>query len=173
MEATLSTETAVPLVLGTLGLLGSGTQAAPALSRTQSFELPLACAQALPLFTAPGERLWAPGWEPEMLSGGTGRGSVFRTRSGERETVWIVAEYAPEQGRASYARIAQGSNMGMVDVRCRALEARRSEISVNYTLTGLTPEGRAFVQGFLAPDAYADFIKEWRTAILAALQHTP
>ena len=169
----MSTETTLPLLLGALGLLSPGAQAAPALSRTQSFELPLACAEALPLFTAPGERLWAPGWEPEMLSGGTGRGSVFRTHDGERETVWIVTDYAPEQGRASYARIAQGSNMGMVDVRCRALAPKRSEISVTYTLTGLTPEGRAFVQTFLAPEAYADFIREWQTSILAALQHPP
>ena len=169
----MSSESAVPLVLGALALLNTGAQAAPALSQSRSFELPLSCAQALPLFTAPGERLWAEGWEPEMLSGGTERGSVFRTHDGERETVWVVAEYAPEQGRASYARIAQGSNMGMVDVHCRALGPQRSEISVTYTLTGLTAEGRTFVQDFLAPDAYADFIKEWRTAILATLQPRP
>jgi hypothetical protein len=169
----MSAETALPLMLGALGLLSPAAQAEPALSRTQSFELPLACTAAMPLFTAPGERLWAPGWEPEMLSGGTERGSVFRTLHQRHETVWIVAEYAPDQGRASYARIAQGSNMGMVDVRCRALDAGRSEISVTYTLTGLTPAGRTFVQGFLAPEAYAAFIQEWRTAILAALQHPP
>ncbi len=166
----MSAETAIPLLLGTLGLLSPGALAAPALSRTASFELPLACAEALPLFTAPGERLWAPGWEPEMLSGSMERGSVFRTHDGERETVWLVAEYAPEQGRASYARIAQGSNMGMVDVRCQGLGPARSEISVTYTLTGLTPEGRTFVQGFLAPEAYEAFIQEWHSAILAALQ---
>lgn len=169
----MSSESAIPLMLGTLSLLSAGAEAAPALSQTSGFELPLTCAEALPLFTAPGERLWAPGWEPEMLSGGTERGSVFRTRNGERETVWLVAEYAPEQGRASYARIAQGSNMGMVDVRCRALGPQRSEISVTYTLTGLTPEGRAFVQGFLAPAAYKAFIQEWQGAILAALQRKP
>jgi|SRR5579859_826854 len=169
----MSSESAVPLVLGALALLNTGAQAAPAMSQSRSFELPLSCTQALPLFTAPGERLWAEGWEPEMLSGGTERGSVFRTRDGEHETVWVVAEYAPEQGRASYARIAQGSNMGTVDVHCRALGPTRSEVSVTYTLTGLTPEGRAFVQGFLAPDAYTDFIREWQSAILAYLEHAP
>src|SRR5579859_1152765 len=99
----MSTESAIPLML-TLSLLSAGAQAAPAPSQTRSFELSLPCAQALPLFTAPGERLWAPGWNPEMLSGGMERGSVFRTRNAEHETVWVVTEYAPEQGRASFAR---------------------------------------------------------------------
>ena len=33
---------------------------------------------AFQLFTAPGERLWVDGWDPEVLSGGDGRskGSV-------------------------------------------------------------------------------------------------
>jgi hypothetical protein len=39
------------------------------IDRTSSFELDMIPEQALPLFTAPGEMLWAPGWEPNILSG--------------------------------------------------------------------------------------------------------
>jgi hypothetical protein len=51
-------------------LVGSTTamSASPA-SRTGSFHLDAAPRRAFALFTAQGERLWAPGWEPEMLSG--------------------------------------------------------------------------------------------------------
>lgn len=93
------------------------------------------------------------------------RGSVFRTEIHGRETVWVVTEYAPAQGRVSYARIAQGSNMGLVDVLCNGVSRTASKISVTYTLTGITPEGKAFVEKFLADGAYTAFIKEWQDAL--------
>lgn len=169
------------LAAGTLALAGvltaSGVAASPvrsaALSQTRSFEVQAPCARLMPLFTAQGERAWAPGWEPEMLSGDTARGSVFRTRTPERETVWTVSEYRPEQGRVSYVRIAQGLNMGLVDVSCREVPAGGSEVTVTYTLTGLTPEGEAYVREFLEPKRYADFIGEWRDAIAAYLKTQP
>lgn len=169
------------LAAGTLVLAGaltaSSAVATPAgaapLSQTHSFEVQASCARLMPLFTAQGERAWAPGWEPEMLSGDTARGSVFRTRTPERETVWAVTEYRPEQGRVSYVRIAQGSNMGLVDVSCREAPPGRSEVTVTYTLTGLTPEGEAFVREFLEPKRYADFIGEWQDAIVTHLKAQP
>ena len=161
------------LAAGSLALAGaltaSGVAAAP-LSQTSSFEVRAPCARLMPLFTAQGERAWAPGWEPEILSGDTARGSVFRTRTPERETVWAVIEYQPEQGRASYVRIAQGSNMGLVDVRCREVTPGNSEVTVTYTLTALTPEGETFVREFMEPKSYKDFIGEWHEAITAYLK---
>src|SRR5579872_6980366 len=134
------------LLLAGLSLVSTGALAMPAAqSQTHRFTVPVPCERLFPLFTAEGERAWAPGWEPEILSGSVERGSVFRTRSGGRETLWVVTEYAPAQGRVSYARIAQGSNMGLVDVRCDGKGPQASEISVSYTLTGLTPEGKDFV----------------------------
>jgi hypothetical protein len=169
------------LAAGSLALAGalaaSGAVASPAraapLSQTSSFMVQAPCARLMPLFTAQGERAWAPGWEPELLSGGTARGSVFRTRTPEHETVWTVSEYRPDQGRVSYVRIAQGSNMGLVDVSCRSVPAGGSEVTVTYTLTGLTPEGEAFVREFLEPKRYGDYIGEWRDAIAAHLKAQP
>jgi hypothetical protein len=157
-----------PLLLAGLSLVSAGAPAAPA-TQTHSFTLEAPCEQVFSLFTAEGERAWAPGWEPEILSGSVERGSVFRTRSGGRETVWVVTQYSPAQGRVSYARIAQGSNMGLVDVRCRGAGPKASEISVTYTLTGITAEGRAFVEQFFAGEAYGAFIQEWRDAIMTHL----
>jgi hypothetical protein len=143
----------------------SGTPA----TRVRSFHLDAPLERVLPLFTALGEKAWAPGWEPEILSGREERGSVFRTVRDGRETTWIVVEYRPAEGRASYARLAQGSNMGLVDVRCTAAAGGGTEVSVRYTLTGLDAQGRAFVGEFLQPQQYGRMIDEWRVLVSAAL----
>ena len=137
-------------------------------SRARSFHLDAPCARVFSLFTPLGERAWAPGWDPELLSGSEERGSVFRTRSHDTETLWIVVDYRPAEGRVSYARLKQGSNFGLVDVECRDVGGG-SEISVLYTLTGVSAQGDAFVRDFLAEDAYASFIDEWQHSISAAL----
>jgi hypothetical protein len=138
-------------------------------TQVRSFHLDAPLARVMPLFTALGEKAWAPGWEPQILSGREERGSVFRTVRDGRETTWIVVDYRPSEGRASYARLAQGSNMGLVDVRCTTSPGGGTEVSVRYTLTGLNAEGQAFVGKFLQPEEYARMIEEWRVSISAAL----
>lgn len=138
-------------------------------TQVRSFHLNAPISQVFPLFTALGEKAWAPGWEPELLSGREERGSVFRTVHEGRETTWIVVDYRPAEGRVSYARLARDSNMGLVDVRCSAAAAGGTDISVRYTLTGLNGRGQAFVSGFLEPRQYDRMIEEWRAAISAAL----
>jgi hypothetical protein len=141
---------------------------APA-TQIRSFHVDAPVAQVFPLFTALGEKAWAHGWEPELLSGREERGSVFRTVHGSRETTWIVVDYRPSEGRVSYARLAHGSNMGLVDVQCSATSGGGTEVSVRYTLTGLNPQGQAFVAEFLDPGQYSRMIEEWRAAISKAL----
>jgi len=142
-------------------------------TQIRSFHLDAPVAKVFPLFTALGERAWAEGWEPELLSGEEERGSVFRTRHGDRETTWVVVDYRPAEGRVSYARLAQRSNMGLVDVRCTATAGGGTDVSVRYTLTGLNPQGRASVTSFLDPAHYANMIEEWRQAIGKALAIEP
>jgi hypothetical protein len=134
-----------------------------------SFQLDAPLPRVFPLFTALGEKAWAPGWEPDLLSGREERGSVFRTMHGGRETTWIVVDYRPTEGRVSYARLAHGSNMGLVDVQCSATPQGGTEISVRYTLTGLNAQGRTFVTEFLNPRQYGRMIEEWRAAMIKAL----
>ncbi|HKU13822.1 MAG TPA: SRPBCC family protein [Steroidobacteraceae bacterium] len=142
---------------------------APA-TQTRTFLLDAPPAQVLPLFTAEGERRWAPGWEPVILSGAAERGSAFATRAHSgTETTWIVVDYRPAEGRASYARLAHGSNIGLVDVTCTAAEAGGTLVSVRYTLTGVSEQGWAFVREFLRPEHYTQMIEEWRVLTSAAL----
>ena len=145
---------------------------APPATQVRSFRLDAPLARVLPLFTAEGERSWAPGWEPVMLSGAVERGSAFSTRAHSGiETTWIVADYRPAEGRVSYARLAQGSNIGLVDVICTAVAGGATQVSVRYTLTGVSEQGRAFVREFLEPEHYSRVIEEWRVATSAALSH--
>lgn len=148
------------------------TDAMPAAAATRiaGFHLDAPLARVVPLFTARGEREWAAGWEPVMLSGAEERGSAFRTRGpGDAEVTWIVVDYRPAEGRLSYARLVAGSNIGLVDVYCAASAGGGTDVQVRYTLTPLNPGAEAYVAGFLAADAYAAMIAHWRAATSAAL----
>ncbi len=139
-------------------------------SQSKNFHLDAPRAQVFPLFTARGEREWAPGWEPLMLSGAEERGSAFQTRNGQGQTTtWIVIDYRPAEGRASYARLAQDSNIGLVDVVCSDCAGGGTEVSVRYTLTPLNAAGAALVDEFLDPARYGRMVDEWREATSAAL----
>lgn len=151
-------------------LLWSYTMASTPASQSASFHLDAPLSRVMPLFTALGERKWAQGWEPQFLSGGEERGSVFRTRThAGTEVVWIVTDYHPAEGHVSYARLAEGSNMGLVDVACSEPDTGGTDVSVRYTLTAVSGEGETFVGGFLALDHYRSMIEEWRTSIGKAL----
>jgi len=143
-------------------------------TQVRSFRLEAPLERVFPLFTAEGERSWAPGWEPTILSGAVERGSAFVTRAHSGiETTWIVADYRPAEGRVSYARLAQGSNIGLVDVTCTTAEGGGTVVSVRYTLTGVSDSGRAFVREFLEPAHYGRMIDEWQVATNAALAGKP
>jgi len=142
----------------------------PPLTQECSFHLNAPRSRVFPLFTAQGERDWAPGWDPQILSGAEERGSAFRTQSQHgQETVWVVTEYRPEEGRVSYARVALGSNIGLVDVTCTEPADGGTDVSVRYTLTALSEAGRTFVREFLQTEQYSRMIDEWRVATTKAL----
>jgi hypothetical protein len=137
--------------------------------RTHHFELPLARAEALELFTPEGERAWAKGWEPRYLHPADGRaaaGMVFTTGHGAEETLWTMTRHEPELGMVEYLRVTPGSRMGSVRVQCSETEAG-AHVTVTYVLTALTPAGSETLRELDAA-AYAIFIDSWRTAILAS-----
>jgi hypothetical protein len=144
----------------------------PHAPRTQmrSFHLDAPRERVFPLFTARGEREWAPGWDPLMLSGAEERGSAFQTRNHQgHTTTWIVIDYRPSEGRVGYARLAQGSNIGLVDVICTESTQGGTDVSVAYTLTPLQQQAEAFVDEFLDARHYERMIDEWQAATGAAL----
>ena len=137
-------------------------------AHTGTFELGVPPTLAIHLFTAPGERRWVDGWDPEILSGdGTAEGTVFTTSHGGETTIWVVVDFDERGYRARYARLTPGSRAGTVEVRLRDNGDGGSTVTVTYELTSLSESGRRNLHHFNA-DAYAQMLVDWRTLILAA-----
>ena len=134
-----------------------------------NFALPLPPEQAFPLFTAEGERLWVPGWDPQML-GETPqqKGLVFLTGEGEEHTIWTVLESDPELGRLRYSRVTPRSRAGIVTVTI-AGDAGGSQIQVQYNLTALSFDGSKRLDDY-SGDKFRLMLAEWRRLILEYLE---
>jgi hypothetical protein len=124
---------------------------------------------AFQLFTAPGERLWAPGWDPVILSGGDGRpeGSVWITSHGEERTVWVVVDYDTDALHARYARVTPASRAGTVEVFVRPDGSGESAVEVRYVRTALNETGNEDLAEFDA-DYFAHMMEEWERLIREA-----
>ncbi len=134
--------------------------------RTGSFELDMDADFAFPLFTAPGEELWAPGWEPFILSGdGHEEGTVWVTEGHGHTAYWYVATYSTVDRHAKYVRVTPGANTGTVDVQVMSNGNGGSTVNVTYKLTGLSDAGNQTVSEMLGESAYAEMMKQWKSAI--------
>lgn len=124
---------------------------------------------AFPLFTAPGERLWIPGWDPVIVGGGDGleRGSVWLTGDGENRTIWLVVDYDPEKLHARYARITPASRVGTVEVTARSDGSGGASVEVTYDLTALGAHGKEKLAHF-DETSYVKMMVEWERLIQAA-----
>jgi hypothetical protein len=135
---------------------------------TATITVPLPAEEALPLFTARGERSWVQGWDPQFPAGESSEedeGTVFITIADGRPTYWVVAARATRSVR--YARTTPGFFAGTVEVRERRSDARSTLVDVTYDLSALTPEGAAELDDFAA--GYEQEIGAWEVAIETAL----
>jgi len=137
------------------------------------FDVALAAADAIGLFTPEGERAWVPGWDPAYPAGVPSEdpGTVFVTISLGVETTWVVLEIDRPATTAAYARITPGHHAGVVRVGCADAATGHSTVAVAYdmTLLGNDPVGL---------DAYAEsrfelMMQEWSDAIASHLDGRP
>ena len=136
------------------------------IARTGSFELDMTPEEALPLFTAPGERLWISIWDPVILNGdGYEKGTAFVTNNHGSTTYWIVIDYDTEARHAQYARVTPDANSGTVDVSITLNGDAGATVNVAYQLTGLSAVGNADLEGSFSEAQYAEMMEEWRTMI--------
>jgi hypothetical protein len=143
-------------------------------AHTGTLHVDAAPEHAFQLFTAPGERFWIDGWDPDVLSGGDGRarGAVFTTDVGGEKAYWIVVDYDAEVLHARYARIAPGTRAGTVEVFARSDGAGGTEVEVSYELTALTDEGDAQLAQFDS-EACARMLSDWERMIRDAKLEYP
>ncbi len=136
------------------------------ISRSGSFELDMTPAEALPLFTAEGERLWVPNWDPVVLSGdGYGKGTVFVTTNHGVKTHWLVMDYDTEALHALYVRVTPDVTAGTVDVSIAPRAPGGSIVTVAYQLTALGPAGEETLRASFSESNYAQMMQEWQALI--------
>jgi len=139
------------------------------IARSGSFELEMTPEDALPLFTAPGEKLWIPIWDPVVLNGdGYEKGTVFVTANHGHTTYWLVADYDTDAKHAQYVRVTPGANTGTVDVSITPNGEAGATVNVSYQLTALSPAGNADLEESYGESHYAEMMEEWRTMIVGS-----
>ncbi|MBZ5567832.1 MAG: SRPBCC family protein [Acidobacteriia bacterium] len=128
------------------------------------FEAPIGA--VFPLFTPLGEKHWAKGWNPEILfprDHDVAEGMVFRTQEGV-EHVWTVTRYDPAKRTIAYNIVAQGMLVRQIEIRCLAVGANRTDVTVTDSYVGLSAQGNSFVEG-LTESAYATKMAHWKESI--------
>jgi hypothetical protein len=130
-------------------------------------EIDAPAARCFMFFTPAGEELWVDGWRPTYIQPSDGRteaGMVFTTGAGDEATIWMLVDFDRDRLRSRYARCTPGSRTGLVEVACRALDAARTEVTVSYTLTALSPAGEEALRAFEGA-SFVEMIDGWARAI--------
>jgi hypothetical protein len=139
------------------------------IARAGSFDLDMTPDEALPLFTAPGEKLWIPIWDPDILHGdGYEKGTAFVTSHHGKTTYWLVTDYDTDARHAQYVRVTPEANTGTVDVSITANGDGGATVNVAYQLTGLSPAGNSDLEDAFSEAAYAEMMREWQAMINAS-----
>ena len=127
-------------------------------------------ATTLALFTADGERAWAPGWDPVFPARERteGAGAVFVTAHAEQTTTWVMVDQ--DEHGVRYARFTSGATAGTVAVTVLAATSTSTRVRVSYDLTALSPDGARWLETFA--DDFVAYIAHWEAAI-SALRRTP
>jgi hypothetical protein len=125
---------------------------------TGSFVLAGQLDAVLPLFTAEGERRWAPGWEPVWADDSHEHEiDEVWTTAGPPFTTWITVEARADLVR--YARVASGDSAGLVTVSC-AENDERTTVTADYGLSALSDAGAERLEHFAA--SYDDMLAHWQ-----------
>ena len=121
-----------------------------------------------PLFTAEGERAWAPGWDPVWADAEHVHevGEVWST-TGPPSTTWVTVQADPDCVR--YARVAPGDSAGIVSVSFVPVEDE-TLVNVAYDLSALGPDGATRLTRFEA--SYANMLEQWRALTSEVLGST-
>ena len=115
------------------------------------------------LFSPLGERLWVPGWHPELLDPPDvdwEQGQIFRTQEEKGEAIWIVTELNREAHRVEYHRVEPHRYVARVRVKCTAAGNGSTEVVTEYAFVGLSREGNDEISA-MTVEAYAEKMRRW------------
>ena len=130
---------------------------------------------AFPYFSPIGEKVWAPGWDPELLHPPGvewAAGLVFRTKSEHGEATWVVTALDREHHAVEYHKLEPDRAVTKVSVTCRARGAHETDVQVTYFLVGLSEIGNQVVQS-MTPESYEERMKNWQRWIHESRSKAP
>lgn len=132
---------------------------------TGSFVLAGTLGAVRPLFSAEGERQWAPGWEPVWADEAHehGVGEVWTT-AGPPSTIWVTVDASADHVR--YTRVALGQSAGLLTVTCTE-NGEHTTVTVDYDLSALSEVGADWLEHFAA--GYDDMLAHWQHHMSRAL----
>jgi hypothetical protein len=115
------------------------------------------------LFSPLGERLWVPGWNPELLHPPGAEweaGLIFRTREEGQEAIWLITHLDRTQRLVAYHRAEPGRFVATVEVTCAADGNGLTNVRTRYRFVGLTAAGNTEIEA-MTPDEYAAKMQRW------------
>ena len=128
-------------------------------------------ARAFELFSPEGERLWVPGWIPEVLyppGASWVEGLIFRTHEESGEAIWVISRLDPFFHRVTYHRVEPGRYVARIDVQCTPASLDSTDVTTTYTFTGLSAAGNGDVAQ-MTQDTYDAKMVRWSAWIGALL----
>ncbi len=132
-----------------------------------SFRLSLAPDPALPLFTAKGEKLWVPGWNPSYIhptSGELELDQVWTTGEGDEQSWWTCCHLDRVARSVAYVRVTPGLSIARVTVEISP-DGAGSRVEVGYVVTALSAVGEEKIADFAA--GFDAMLEQWRLWIEA------
>lgn len=135
-------------------------------ARTGTVTVPRDPHDALALFTAEGERHWAPDWDPSYPDSNTvdatAPGTIWRTERDEIPVTWVVADRRP--AGFTYALVIGNIAAGTVTIDCAPDSDGATITTVTYDLTALSLAGLPLVAE--VADTFTQRMRTW-TDLLA------
>lgn len=138
------------------------------ISRTMAIQLNAPPDQTLPLFTAVGECLWIPDWEPTYIypeSGEPQTGMIWKTSQYSNvDSIWITAEYDTVACHATYIRFTPERHVARIDVQCDSIDGAKTIAEVTYSVTAIHADGHEDIE-MLTEARFREMIGWWEKAI--------
>jgi hypothetical protein len=138
------------------------------IERSSAFKVKATVEIVFPLFGPIKEKLWAAGWNPEIIYSTTQdveERMVFKTVSSYREPepyIWMISQYQPDKYLIAYT-VSTSNRIWIVTVQCES-EEDKTKVMVTYSYTGLTPEGNR-INEIALKEMYEHNLTDWQEAI--------
>lgn len=123
-------------------------------SRVQSLQLNAVIEKAFPLFEPINEKIWAQGWELELIYPNTeviAEGLIFKTKGHATDkTIWIITKLDKEQFQIEYLNIELEFLLGNILINCEENSDSMTTAFVTYIYTALSEKGNNYIDTFTA-----------------------